>query len=291
MTDQSRALAQLGCVLVLSALTALLAKVIALPVNQIIFGRSVIAGLGLLLFLRWTGRPIRLAGRGEYLFFLFTGCLLGIHWLTYFQSIRVSTVAVGMIALYTYPVISTILEPFFDRRPHRVGDLVIGLIVFGGVLLMAPTLELGDGTTRGILWGVLSALVYSVRNILVRRHVKKYPAPTVMLHQVTAISLMLLPSLALNFAAFDILEVPNLLLLGLVFTAVHHSLIAAALRHFSARTVSVITSAQPMLGALFAFLLLHEAPALRTIAGGTIVVGAAVFEAGRQVSRRPRAGG
>ncbi len=281
MSPRTIALWQLSGAVLLSSLTALFAKLIPLPVLHIIFWRSVVATLAIWLFLRTTGNVIRLASRREYGFFLGSGSLLAVHWLTYFQSIQLSTVAIGIISLYTYPVITIILEPFFDRQRHRVSDVVVGLIVFGGVFLMAPKFELSNATTRGICWGVFSALVYSIRNIIIRKHVRNYPAPTVMLYQVIATVLVLLPFMFSRFEIYPGRVIGQLMLLGVVFTAIHHTLFAAVLKHFSVKTASIIASVQPAIAAVFAWLIIGEVPALRVVAGGLIVIGAAAFETSR----------
>lgn len=284
-TSRAIALWQLAAAVLLSSLTALFAKLIHLPVVEIIFWRSTVAACALLSFLVITRSPIRLAERREYFFFLGSGTLLAAHWLTYFHAIQLSTVAVGIIALYTYPIISIILEPFFDRQRHRVSDLLVGVIVFVGVALMAPKFELSNTTTKGIFWGVFSASIYSVRNLLIRRHVRHYPAPTVMLYQVTATVLVLLPVMSLRFQIYDERTAGKLVLLGVMFTAVHHTLFAAVLKQFTVKTASVIASIQPVIAGTFAWLILGEVPTWRVAIGGFVVIGAAVLETSRNVGK------
>ncbi len=284
-SSRTIALWQLSGAVLLSSLTALFAKLIPLPVTHIIFWRSMVAAVALWLFLLATRSVVRLGDRREYLFFLGSGTLLAGHWLTYFHSIQVSTVAIGIVSLYTYPVISIILEPFVDRQRHRVSDLLVGLVVFGGVALMAPSLEWSNAATQGVCWGVLSATIYAVRNLMIRRHVRNYPATTVMLYQVLATALVLLPAMSSQFRAYEPTVTGKLILLGVLFTAVHHTLFAAVLKHFPVKTASVIASVQPVIAGGFAWLILGEVPTWRVVAGGMIVIAAAAFETQRSVAR------
>ena len=278
MDADRKALLQLHTALILSALTALFAKLIHLPVNQTICGRAAVAAGALWLFLRFTGQRIRLDSRREYLFFFGTGVLLAGHWLTYFQSIRLSTVAIGILSLYTYPVITIILEPFFDRTRHRAVDFAVGAFVFLGVALMIPEFDFSNDFTRGIAWGVLSAFIYALRNIISRRHVRKRPAPTVMFHQTLATAIVLLPTCFVNADEFSTTEIWRLVLLGVVFTAVHHTLFAAVFKVFKAKTVSILSTVQPIYGVVFAMIVLGEVPAIRTVIGGLIVIAASIYE-------------
>lgn len=284
-SSRANVLWQLAGAVFLSSLTALFAKLIRLPVVPIIFWRATVAGVALWLFLILTRSKVRLAGRREYAFFLGSGSLLAAHWLTYFHSIQVSTVAVGIISLYTYPIISIILEPFFDGVPHRMTDLLTGVVVFCGVALMAPRFELSNATTKGVCWGVFSAAIYAVRNLMIRRHVRHYPAPTVMLYQVLATALVLLPLMSTRFEVYDRPTAGKLVLLGVMFTAVHHTLFAAVLKHLSVKSASVIASVQPVMAGTFAWLILGEVPTLRIVAGGLVVIAVAAFETSRQVGK------
>jgi drug/metabolite transporter (DMT)-like permease len=69
-----------------------------------------------------------------------------------------------------------------------------------------------------------------------------------------------------------------LLLLGTVFTALPHALIAASLKHLRATTFSLVACMQPFYGVVFAIILLNEAPTWQTLVGGILVVSAAVYE-------------
>lgn len=284
-SSRTTALWQLAGAVFLSSLTALFAKLIPLEVLPIIFWRATVAAIAICLFLVVSRNRIRLSEGREYAFFLGSGTLLAAHWLTYFHSIKVSTVAVGIISLYTYPILSIIIEPFFDRQRHRASDIVIGVVVFCGVLLMAPRLEISNATTRGVCWGVLSAIIYAVRNVIIRRHVRHYPAPTVMLYQTLATALVLFPLMLGHFQTYDRATTGKLILLGVMFTAIHHTLFAAVLKHFSVKTASVIASIQPVLAGTFAWLILGEVPTWRIAAGGLVVIAAAAFETSRNVGK------
>ena len=70
-------------------------------------------------------------------------------------------------------------------------------------------------------------------------------------------------------------------LLAFFCTAVPHSLFAGALRQVKAKTAGLIGCLMPVYGVGLAWLVLGEAPALTTVAGGLIIVGAAAFESYR----------
>jgi drug/metabolite transporter (DMT)-like permease len=59
------------------------------------------------------------------------------HWVTYFQAIQVSTVAVGILAR-TYPVMTALAEPLVFGERLRVLDAILALVVFAGVAILCP---------------------------------------------------------------------------------------------------------------------------------------------------------
>jgi len=95
----------------------------------------------------------------------------------------------------------------------------------------------------------------------------------------------LLPVMSLQFRTYEPAVVGKLILLGVMFTAVHHTLFAAVLKHFPVKTAGVLASVQPVLAGAFAWLILDEAPTWRVVAGGLIVIAAATFETSRTVGR------
>ena len=72
-------------------------------------------------------------------------------------------------------------------------------------------------------------------------------------------------------------EVALLAVLGLVCTAFAHTLFIRALARVSTHTASVIAALEPLYGIALAVLLLHEVPDARTMAGGALIVGAAIL--------------
>ncbi len=262
----------------LFGLTALFSKLIALPALEITLLRSLFAVLALWAVMRWQGEPLGLQARQDYAIVLLLGVLLAGHWVTYFHAMQVSSIAVGVIALYTFPVITVFLEPLFHgERPHWV-DVLSGAGVIFGIYLLVPEFHLDDATSRGVLWGILSALLFSLRNIIQGRYFNRYPAKQALLYQIVITIVVLLPFGSAVIPQVTSVQWGQLLLLGVVFTALPHTLFAFSLRHFKAKTASLVACLQVVYATLFAAWLLGEWPAITTVAGGVIVVTAAIFE-------------
>jgi len=261
--------------------TALFAKLIRLSAVDITALRSVFAALALLGLLLVGRGAVWLRRPRDYWMVLLLGVLFGIHWITYFHAMQVSSVAVGLIALYTFPVITVFLEPWFaGERPHYQ-DVLSALAVIVGIYLMVPAFDLDNSVTLGVLWGVLSAFLFALRNVLQKHYFTHYPAPLTLFYQAVVVAAMVLPFMSAEPWSLGSGQWGLIVLLGILFTALPHALFAHGLIHFKAKSVSLIACLQVVYATLFAWLLLDEIPAWQTVMGGVIIVSAAAYESVR----------
>ncbi len=285
MTERQKSLLELNGAVLLWAGTALFAKWIALPAFQVTALRSVVAALAVLAVLRWQGLPLAPHGRRDFWLLMAGGAALATHWVTYFQAIQVSSVAVGILALHTYPVMTAIAEPLLYRDRLRVADVVIALAVLAGVAILVPDFSLASNVTRGVLIGVLSAACFTARNLLTRGVVARFGGGRVTLYQLAASAGLLVPVALLFGERVTARAGGQLLLLGVLFTALPHTLYTRSLRHIKASSVGIIATLLPIYGAIAAALLLGEMPAVRTLVGGAVILGAIAAETWRVMRR------
>ncbi|HNY79158.1 MAG: DMT family transporter [Sedimentisphaerales bacterium] len=283
MQPRKISLIQLNVAVLMWGGTAMFAKGIALPVPHIICLRSLIGAAALVAMLAALRRPLKVGGGRHYVLMVTLGLLLCAHWLTYFKALKVSTAAVAILSLHTYPVITAIIEPFLFSERLRKSDVLLAVVVFIGIVIMTPAMSLSDATTRGIVLGVISGLFFMVRNLLTRKYVHQYTSSVLMFWQMLVTGLVLLPWLFIDRAAWTPATGGLLLLLGVVFTAVPHTLFSASFKHLSAKTVGIIATLLPFYAAFFGYLIHDETLSLRTIVGGSIILAAIAFETVRSV--------
>ena len=166
MQPQQQSLLYLHIAVLLFGGTALFAKLINLNALDITVYRAAIAGIALLLLLLIQKKNIKLHTRKDYLIALFLGATVGIHWVTYFAGMQMAGVAVGMIAFFTYPVITVFIEPFFHGNKPKLKDLLSAAVVMLGIYLLIPDADFGNDVTLGVLTGIVSAFFFAFRNII-----------------------------------------------------------------------------------------------------------------------------
>jgi len=278
MPTHQQSLLQLHFAVLLFGGTALFAKLIGLPALDITVYRTVIAAVCLFLLLAVSKKQLKLNSFKDYKMALMLGALMGIHWVTYFSGMQMAGITIGMIAFFTYPVITVFLEPIVHKSRPKQKDIISALVVVLGIYLLIPEANLGNQVTMGIVTGIISACFFAFRNIIHKRHFSHYSGRLTMMYQTIVASLMLCLFVEVPPMKVSVNDWWLILLVGVVFTAMPHSLFASSLRNLSATTAGLISCLQPLYGSLFAFVILAEQPSFLTILGGTMVVSAAFFE-------------
>lgn len=261
--------------------TGLFAQLVELPALDITFYRCVIAAALLWAVLLFTQQRIRLMSGQDIGPVILLAVLVVSHWVTYFYAMQWSSVAIGMIALYTYPVITVLIEPLISKKPLQAADIICALVVFSGIALMLPIGEQNDRLMAGILLGVFSALLFAARNLLYKYKLSHYNGPQTMFYQVVIGAAILLPFCWQGIKEFGLPQQQDfyyLILLGTVFTALPHALLVTSLRYLAAKSVALIACLQPLYGLLFAAIILAEIPGWQTLVGGALVLSGTLYE-------------
>ncbi|MDX1318818.1 MAG: EamA family transporter [Oceanospirillum sp.] len=277
-SDHLKGLLSLHGGLLLFGGTALFSQTLNLNALDMTAWRCLIAGVMLLGWLQLRGRSLGFEHWRHNLGILGLSVLMGLHWVTYFHSMQIAGVTVGILALFTFPVMTVLLEPVFDRVRLKGKDLFAALLVVGGITLMTPSLNPDDPIALGVFWGVISAFLFTLRNLFMKKYYSQYSPVQTMGWQSLLVAIMLLP-----FVNGKLFTLPGeqwfqLFLLATVFTAAPHTLLANSLRYLKAASISLISCLQPVYGALLAFLILGEQAETMTLIGGSLIIAAAVNE-------------
>lgn len=278
MDPVKKSLWSLHFTMMLLGATSLFSKLIPLSATDITFGRSLIACLMLVIIVKLTGGKLLLKNGKDYLIAMALGLLMAAHWVSYFAAMQYSSISVGIIALFTFPVITVLLEPFFEGIRLVWQDLASAFVVLLGIALVVPEISLDNDVTLGIAVGVLSAFLYALRNLFHRKYFSHYSGAHAMAYQTLVIFVCLF-----FFASENVFQATqetyiSLLILGTALTALPHAMIAASLKHLRAKTFSLVACTQPLYGVVLAMLVVNEEPRWQTLVGGILVISAAIYE-------------
>jgi len=260
----------------LFGLAGLFGKWLTLQPHFIVLGRVVFAAAALALIIRLSGGRFSIRRKIDGGLFLLQGLILAVHWILFFESIRVSPVAVGLLAYSSFPVFTAFLEPLFFRTRLSRRHLGLSLACLAGVFLLVPRFSWSERVFQGVVTGLGAGATFALLSIINRKLSFRYASPVVAFYQDAGAALFLLPAALLKPPALTGRDFALLAILGLLCTALAHTLFIAGMRRLSAQTASIISALEPVYGIALAALLLGERPSARTIAGGLIIL-TAVF--------------
>ena len=258
--------------------SGVLGKFIDLPTPVIIWFRSALGALFLYVFCRYKNYNIKITSKKDFSTVLLSAIFLGTHWITYFYSLKLSNVALGMLSLFTFPVITALLEPLFIKSKLDKIHIFLGVLVLVGIYILSPDFDFESSQVKGILLGVFSALCYALRNLILKRNISSYSGTALMMHQILILSVLLIPTIFLMDISNLSSQFPYIIILALVTTAIGHSIFIHSLKYFSVSTASIINSIQPVLGIVMAYFFLKEIPTWNTFFGGSLILATVIIE-------------
>ncbi len=202
------------------------------------------------------------------------GLLLAFHWWSFFEAIRLSSVALGLLAFSTFPLFTALIDPLVSRKPLSAFDIAKAALSMAGVGIVAPAFDLGNPQFQGLAWGMASGLSYAVLSIGNRDMVARLGSLKLAFsEQAFALAFLLPFALGLELR-LTLAELSLLALLGLVFTGLSHSLFIDSLKVVRPQAASLASALEPVYGILFSALLLGQSPRAREVAGGLLIIAA-----------------
>jgi drug/metabolite transporter (DMT)-like permease len=293
-TGKTAAYAKLHLAVLLFGGAGLFGKLIHLSSGGIVLGRAFLGALFVFLFsqiLDWLSQKKEGSSKPKAIsfkqfqpkstkdLFLFSllGAILAFHWIAFFEAIQRSNVAIGVLTFSTFPIFTTLLAPFFNKEKLQLSDLLLAFIAFSGVALVLPNLSFDNDYTQGALWGIAAGASFAVLTLLSKGMIEEYTSNCISFYQNGIAALFLMPFFTSDIFAGTERDWIYLLLLGLVFTAIAHTLFINSMKTIKAKTVSLIASLEPLYAILLAGIFLEETPTPRMYLGGFVILVVAFY--------------
>jgi drug/metabolite transporter (DMT)-like permease len=263
MKEPLRSYLALHFSIILFGFTAILGAVISLSALPLVWWRILLTVISLGFFAKLTA-VFKQVSTKNILFICGTGGIVGLHWLTFYGSIKASNASVGVLALAATPLFTAFLEPLVQKRKINVIEIMLSILIIPGMILIVRTLP--TKFLDGFLIGLFSAFLASLFSSLNQKMTLLSDAVTLTFIELG--SALILLTFALPFwLAFNPKEafIPQgtydwmyVALLAFVCTSLAYSLTLHAMKQLSAFTVSLSMTLEPIYGIAFAWLLLNE---------------------------------
>ena len=270
--DNKKALIQLNIGILFLSTSGVLGRYITVDSTLTNLVRAAMALVILAAYCYYQKISFKFDTRKDLMVVVLSGVLFGAHWVTYFYALDYSNVAIALLSLYTYAGFTALLEPLILKTRLNKFDILLALIVFAGVMIMAPSFDVDNSYTIGILFGLLSSILYTFRNILISVPAKRYDSSALMVVQIIAMVAIMIPFMGF----YDYTGLTDqwgwIFLLALFTTALGHTLFVKSFQALNPTTSSILSCIVPVYGILWAFLILGEVPSMKTIIGGAIIL-------------------
>ncbi len=277
-----RAYIELHIAVVLLAFTAILGDLISLSASVLVWWRTLIACLGIGLFLRITGR-IRMDWVRTHTKIYVLGGLIAIHWICFFGSIKLANASTALICFATISFFAAWIEPWITKRKRETHEIIFGLMVIPGIMLIAGQAE-GQVLT-GIILGVIAALLVAIITSLEKKWITETDPEHMTFIQLAGAWFAMCSWIAAEYFISGIdhflprgLDIIYLLILGLVCTCIAWVLATRSIRTLTAFDSIMVINLEAVYGILMALVLLGDTKELTpTFYIGASIILASVF--------------
>lgn len=282
----SSALIGLHISVFLAGLTGIFGKLIDTGPVNLVFGRTVLAVLVLYVFYRfvlrhrWPRQTWQMRGR-----LVLGGLLLSAHWISFFIAVKSAGVAIATLGFAAFPAFTVLLEGIFYHEQASRREWLLIVTVSIGLILITPEFNFSSQATTGLLWAIVSGFLFSALSVNSRSYVGKVEPAQTACWQNFIVALSLLP-----FAAFSIAQVRALdwfwiALLGVLCTAISHTLFVRSLSAVKVRTAALAYTLEPIYSIALAWLIFAETPTFGMWVGGFLIVAAIVMSSLQKTAR------
>ena len=199
--------------------------------------------------------------------FMLLGCIIALHWFTFFKAIKVSNVSVTLACLATGSFFAAFLEPLFYRTKVVWYEVSLGLLVFLGLFLI---FRVQGNFIEGIFLALTSAFLSALFSVVNSKLVKSQDATVLSFYELLGgvlfftILLLFSNSFSLAFFQLSTTDFLYLLILSSVCTAFAFIISTQVMKHLSPFTVMLTINLEPIYGILLALFFFKESEKMNT---------------------------
>ena len=240
--------------------TAILGSLISIGAVKLVWYRMLIASVCLFILSFLLGKKIFVSKKMLFIL-LFCGFIISMHWVFFFQAIKVSNVSITLSILSLGAFLTSFLEPIFYKRKIILYEVFLGLLVVAGTTIIFST---QFHYIEGILFAFCSVLFSVFFALLNGKLVGKISSFTISFYELIGglitLSILLIINNDFNL---DLLNIQSsdlvwLLILGTICTAYAFVISVDVMKHLSPYSLMLSINMEPIYGIVLAIIILNE---------------------------------
>ncbi len=245
----------------IAGFTAILGELITIGALELVWYRMAIAGLLIFSFIKLTKVNIKITKRAFWQFSV-AGVIIALHWITFFEAINQANVSIALAMFSSGAFFASFIEPLFFKRRILAYEILFGLVVIIGVVLITSSQM---NYLYGIVLGLSSALFSSLFAVINGGFIKRYNATVISFYEfisgVAFLTVFILVSGTRFNAQFFSLSSSDwiyLFILASICTAYAFIGAVEVMRYISPFTVILSYNLEPLYGITIALFLFPE---------------------------------
>ncbi|TRZ41572.1 DMT family transporter [Robertkochia solimangrovi] len=265
LNDKLKNYLHLHLIVFIWGFTAVLGALIKIDAIPLVWYRMLIAVIFVYGYVRYRKFDLRVQ-RKTLLAMVFAGLVIALHWITFFKAIKVSNVSVTLATISTGAFFTALLEPLFYRRKVIWYEIMFGLIVIGGLLVI---FNVEVQYKEGIIIALISALLSALFSLINGKLAQNHEAGVISFYELGSgvgfITLYLLfnGSFTAEFFRLSPTDWMYLLILASICTAYAFFASVKVMRFISPYTVMLTINLEPVYGTMLAFMILGDSEKMR----------------------------
>ena len=282
MQLKSKAYLQMHIATFLWGVTAILGKMISISELPLVWYRVLLVSISM-CFIPKLFTNVKKLSKNALLKLIGIGIILTTHWVMWYAAIKYSNASVAVSCIACVSLFVAILEPLINNTNFDTSNLLLGIFIIPGILLINQSLDFNYKT--GFVLGIIAACLAALFSIYNKKYTQEIEPNVITFVQMLSGLIFLTCCMPIyshyNAGTFSI---PNgkdiilLLVLSLCCTVIPYNLFLRALKVSDAFTTSLINNLEPIYGIIIAAILLNENEQLNwKFYIGTFIILLAVF--------------
>jgi drug/metabolite transporter (DMT)-like permease len=266
--------------LLLFGSNGIVASYISLPSYEIVFTRTLIGSLFLLLIFISSKQKVRFwRNKPHSLYLVISGVAMGASWMFLFEAYAQIGVSLATLAYYCGPVIVLILSPILFKEKMTAVKLLGFLAVVLGMFCVNGQSMLQGTVSWGLAFGILSAFMYACMVIFNKKAASLTGLENSVWQLITSfITVAVFLGLKQGFSVHIALgNLTPILLLGIVNTGIGCYFYFSSIGGLPVQTVAILGYLEPLSALFFSAAFLGESLSFLQLVGAVLILGGAAF--------------
>lgn len=256
--DNLKSYLSLHLIVFIWGFTAILGALITIQSDFLVWYRMLFAAVFIAVFIAFKKQSFKVAPK-SLVKFIIVGLLIALHWIFFFEAIKVSTVSITLSVFSLGAFFASLLEPLFYGRKVLWYEVFFGLIIIAGLgLIMQVEINYWNGMLIALVSIVLGVLFTLMNGKLIADHDPSVISFYEFLAGFIFISIYFLfnGSFTADFFVLTANDWILILILASICTAYAFTASVKVMRQLSPYTVMLTTNLEPVYGIVLAFFII-----------------------------------